>query len=39
VVSRLLKEKNTIANEFISNNNCKKPILVSDGMKDLFNSF
>jgi len=39
VVSRLLKEKNTIANEFISNNNCKKPILVSDGMKDLFNPF
>ncbi len=37
VVSRLLKEKNTIANEFISQNTCKKPILVSDGMKDLFN--
>lgn len=39
VISRLLKEKNTIANEFILNNSCKKPILVSDGMRDLFNSF
>jgi 6-phosphogluconolactonase len=39
VVSRLLREKNTVANEFISNNNCKKPILISDGMKDLFNPF
>ncbi|MGC8650740.1 MAG: 6-phosphogluconolactonase [Hydrogenobaculum sp.] len=38
VVSRLLKEKDTIANEFILQNTCKKPILVSDGMKDLFNS-
>ncbi|WP_459894818.1 6-phosphogluconolactonase, partial [Hydrogenobaculum acidophilum] len=35
VVSGLLKEKNTIANEFISQNTCKKPVLVSDGMKDL----
>jgi len=37
VVSRLLKEKNTVANEFININHHKKPILVSDGMKELFN--
>ncbi len=35
VVLRLLREKNTIANEFINLNKGKKPILVSDGMKNL----